>query len=300
MSITITSPITKTTNVKLIGEQPVQLIIDSYRKKYGVDVSRYFYSQDKTQIVQCLDSNYIFYYPFVLGDSEFYEELEKFDWYYKPEKWDYDQSIVLIPSGASVLEVGSGFGFFLKKLREKECEVEAVELNRSATEILRKQGFNVHNISLEHFSESNPDNKYDYICAFQLMEHIPNVGEFLTIYSKHLKNGGKLIIGVPNNKSILLDYRVNTLNLPPHHAGLWSEDFFNAIPKCFPSFTLDKVHYEPVSLKNRIDAGIFSAKIKHKSKSLAFFLTLPFSILKSFLKPSQEISMHIIGILTKI
>jgi 2-polyprenyl-3-methyl-5-hydroxy-6-metoxy-1,4-benzoquinol methylase len=299
MSDTVKSPITGSANVKKIDELNEDFFVKNYQQKYGLNVSRFFSEHKKIGVYQCLDSHYIFYYPFVVGDSAFYEDLEKFDWYYKTEKWDYDFSEKYIKDGSEVLEIGSGFGFFLKKLRAKNCITESVELNQSAAKKLEEEGFTVHCTAFEDFSAANPDKKYDYICAFQLMEHIPNVGDFLSLYAKHLKPGGKLIIGVPNNKSILLSYKSNTLNLPPHHAGLWTEEFFAKIPSIFPEFTLEGVHYEPIDLNKRIKSGVFYSKEKHASKSAGFFLSLPLNLFKGLSADSKNISMHIIGILTK-
>jgi hypothetical protein len=73
MSDTVKSPITGSSNVKKIDELTEDFFVKNYQQKYGLDVRRFFSEHKKIGVYQCLDSNYIFYYPFVVGDSGFYE-----------------------------------------------------------------------------------------------------------------------------------------------------------------------------------------------------------------------------------
>jgi 2-polyprenyl-3-methyl-5-hydroxy-6-metoxy-1,4-benzoquinol methylase len=79
------------------------------------------------------------------------------------------------------------------------------------------------------------ENKYDVVCSFQVLEHIANPRSYLINSLKVLKDGGKLIIAVPNNNPYIFKHDIlHTLNLPPHHAGLWNKESFENIPKFFP------------------------------------------------------------------
>jgi len=59
------------------------------------------------------------------------------------------------------------------------------------------------------------------------------------------------------------------------------------------------VYYEPIDLNKRIKSGVFYSKEKHASKSAGFFLSLPLNLLKGLSTDSKNVSMHIIGVLTK-
>ncbi len=85
------SPITGSNNVVLDKKIPTSLIINSYKKGLNVDVKRFFHSVDEINVYKCLDTDYRFYHPFdITGDDSFYQELERFPWYYMDSKWEHE------------------------------------------------------------------------------------------------------------------------------------------------------------------------------------------------------------------
>ena len=61
-----------------------------------------------------------------------------------------------------------------------------------------------------------------------------------------LKPNGKLIIGVPNNNPFLfVNDKYHTLNLPPHHAGLWNKKSLKSLEQIF-NIELVSLQYEPL------------------------------------------------------
>jgi len=83
MNAEITSPLTFSKNVKEIGTIKSDEIIDIYIKHFNMDVKHYFVNIPEIKIMQCVDTNYSFYYPFNLaGDKYYYEKMGAFDWYY--------------------------------------------------------------------------------------------------------------------------------------------------------------------------------------------------------------------------
>ena len=73
----ICSPLSLSERVVLDRKLDVEVVIDDYKQKYGVDVSRLFVDCDKwLNLYRCKDTNYKFFHPFtVAGDSLFYEEV---------------------------------------------------------------------------------------------------------------------------------------------------------------------------------------------------------------------------------
>lgn len=243
----ILSPITHSNNTKLYNEISSLEIIEKYKLDYGIDVARFFEGLDKIQIYECYDTGYRFYNPKTLiGDARLYEELQNISsLYYSKWKWEYKIAQDFIKKNDSVLDVGCGSGFFLESQKNKTNNLFGLEFNDEA---IRKCGLN--NISvkkqfIEEYSESNL-NKHDVVSSFQVLEHVYDIKSFIDSNLKTLKKGGKLIIGVPNSNPYLYKKDVmHTLNLPPHHMGLWNKEAFVSLPKHF-EMKLEGVFIEPI------------------------------------------------------
>ncbi|HVY72533.1 MAG TPA: class I SAM-dependent methyltransferase [Candidatus Paceibacterota bacterium] len=242
----IQSPITGSDNTTLEREIPSREIIDAYQKELGMDVSHFFAGIEAVSVYTCRDTGYRFYHPLTLaGDDAFYQEVEKFPWYYMDWKWEHGVADGLIQKDESVLEIGCARGSFLKKLRERGVHVEGLEMNTKALEECRAAGLTVHPDSIEGFSASKKG-MYDVVCSFQVLEHVPHVREYLEASLAVLKPGGRMIVSVPNNDSLVLSSGgPDTLNAPPHHMGLWDPNSLIALQRYF-NMTIEGLYLEPL------------------------------------------------------
>ena len=136
-------------------------------------------------------SGYQFFYPFhVGGESEFYEQLQKFDWYYMPWKWEHKLSLSYINQSDRVLEIGCATGDFLDKVRtEKQAKVFGLELNKSALSELEKKNIDFSSDTMQEFSVKNSE-QFDRVCSYQVLEHISDVNSFLKSSISVLKEVG--------------------------------------------------------------------------------------------------------------
>jgi len=245
--MSVSSPVTGNKNTNLIQKIPVKTIIEKYQR-IDLDVSRFFQNMQDIEMYQCNDTQYRFYYPYtIFGDDKFYEELQlKESGYYYQGRWEHFQAIDLIKSNETVLEIGCGDGFFLNLLRTKNIKSVGLELNPKAATEARKKGLEVFTQLLEEHAPKN-ENAYDIVCSFQVLEHISNPRSYFLNSLKVVKPGGRLIIAVPNNNPYIFKHDIlHTLNLPPHHSGLWNRESFENIPKFFP-IALSSINIEPLS-----------------------------------------------------
>lgn len=221
-----------------------QQIISKY-KNLGLNVSRFF-NEDSFSLYECKKTGYRFFYPpTTIGDAKFYEELSKSRINYYSERWEHIESLKFLNPGDEVLEVGSGFGRFLTMMKAVGARSKGLELNSHAVNICKKQGLDVENVLIEDFSHFSKG-FFDVICSFQVLEHVYEVQSFLEHQIKLIKPGGRLIIGVPNNNPFLfINDKYHTLNLPPHHAGLWNKKSLKSLEKIFP-LKLEKLMVEPL------------------------------------------------------
>lgn len=294
----IQSPLTGSYNVKKVQEIKTDFLIKNYQEMLGVDVSKYFKNIETVEIYECLDSGYRFYYPFhITGDGKFYEELQKHPWYYMDWKWEHEEAIKVCSDAKSVLEIGCAQGEFLEKVKAKGITCTGLELNAHAAEKAREKGLDALEEMAQVHAQKNKE-KYDVVCSFQVMEHIAPIGEFIRASVDALKPGGKLIISVPNNDSIVFTTTDNiVLNMPPHHMGLWNANSLLSLQHFFP-LRMEKVHLEPLQSYHVHFAKIvaernFSEKLARKHLSWIPFIKI---IGDQFINMNiRAVAHHIVG-----
>ncbi|MEM6342622.1 MAG: class I SAM-dependent methyltransferase [Bacteroidota bacterium] len=241
----VISPLTKNTEIKSINKIPVPTLVQKYQEELKLDIGTFVQGLETIELFECKKTGYQFFYPFNLdGDGQFYEKLERFDWYYLPWKWEHQQTLTLIKPGQSVLEVGCGPASFVAHLQKEGYEAVGLELNEHCVNQAQAEGLDVKLELVQDHANTNP-NKYDLVCSFQVLEHIADVNSFLQASITCLKPGGKLVVCVPNNGSFIKDEKWNVLNMTPHHMGLWKEDSLRKLENCFKIKT-EEIRFEPL------------------------------------------------------
>lgn len=128
----------------------------------------------------------------------------------------------LITSNSKILDYGCGTGLFSHYLYKKiGCKIDAVDISKDEIEGA-KTAWNDDNINwmiMEDFTF--PKEEYDLIISSQVIEHIHNVGNYLSVINKMLKENGVLYIGTPNVQTPAFLYR--QLRLNNKKLSAWSE-----------------------------------------------------------------------------
>lgn len=99
-------------------------------------------------------------------------------------------------TGKSLLDVGSGFGFFLDAIRDSGARrLAGVELSQA------QRGYAIDALKLETFADLGDlavGDQFDIVTLFEVIEHIPAPAEFIQTLCAHLKPGGSLVVGTDN------------------------------------------------------------------------------------------------------
>lgn len=242
------SPITGNNSVRIVDTYLVADIVKIYREQENINVERYFQHGDILYLLECLDTGYRFYFPYeTAGDPEFYRDLlraveEKGVDY--DRDWDKDHRFGFshITRDDNVLEIGCNSGKFLKRVSEITENVVGLDFNPLALEKASARGVTAINESIEVHSERHAG-EYDIVFAFQVFEHLTQIGSVVTAILRALKPGGKLIMSVPNCEPFAQRFnKYEVLNLPPHHVGLWNLGAFEKLAEHF-NMSLAAHHY---------------------------------------------------------
>jgi len=104
-------------------------------------------------------------------------------------------------ASGKLLDVGCGPGFFLA-YAERYYDVHGIDISEYA---IRKAKQRINQVKLSVGDATDLDYKNDYfdiVTCFDLLEHLPNPALALQEFRRILKNGGVLIIRVPNTSSL--------------------------------------------------------------------------------------------------
>lgn len=121
-----------------------------------------------------------------------YQSVKTFNIAYKFSRLGYKEG------KKSLLDFGCGTGDFLKYAQNKGLNVYGIEPNQDALKLAQKK---VGDEKVSSSKLKDLDMTFDYITLWHVLEHIPNLYEFITELKTKLKPDGKILIAVPNHKS---------------------------------------------------------------------------------------------------
>ena len=193
-------------------------IIKLYRKSFSINISELI--KCDISLIHCLSCDLIFYDPPATGDENFYNEFQKFPWYYEDDKQEFHWAAAHISESASVLEVGAGRGAFSRRIPGRHYT--GLDFSSGAQKLAANSNIEIQLVAIEDWADLHPE-KYDVVCHFQVLEHISEPAKFLQACVKALRPGGKLLISVPSEDSYIGVLGNQALNMPPHHVTRWSD-----------------------------------------------------------------------------
>ncbi|WP_197441314.1 class I SAM-dependent methyltransferase [Thalassoglobus neptunius] len=98
------------------------------------------------------------------------------------------------------LEIGTGRGDFLTKLRDAGWSVHGIEPSPAAAELARSLGHTVETGTIE--SSTHPNDSFDAIFAWMVLEHVKSPSQFFDRTFQWLNSGGRIYFSVPNYESL--------------------------------------------------------------------------------------------------
>lgn len=94
---------------------------------------------------------------------------------------------MIIPENRKILDLGCGCGNLSKKLLEQKGKVTSVDIEKNYKHT------RIRNLN----NDFNLEDKYDFILALELIEHLENPRHFLRQCKKLINKNGQIIISTP-------------------------------------------------------------------------------------------------------
>jgi SAM-dependent methyltransferase len=189
-----------------------------------------FHQEGSFQMVRCPSCQFIFLNPRPTGDSlfRFYQQylpeeessIESWEKMMKPVFYRAANLLGRYKREGRLLDVGTGFGFFLAEVKKKGWETVGVEISQKAMDYARGVlGLNIHPGPLEKIGF--PGNHFDAVTGFYVIEHLSHPMDFLRECHRILKPGGLLLLRYPHTTPIknllqLFGIQNRLYDLPAH------------------------------------------------------------------------------------
>lgn len=211
---------------------------------------------------QCLQE-YLYPQPSdVLLNKQYQNYSERRNKHFRDTKKTYFLDIISkinsIRSFHSLLEIGSGDGFFIEALREHHgtTSITAIEPFHDLS-ALSSPTTKIVTTPLEEWLNQNEDIKFDLICALDLLEHLRDPMATLTaLTQKHLNPGGLIVATFP-----ALDSLSHSL-----------------LGKLWPHYKIEHLWYPTKESIGVIEQGLGLERVflvpNKKTLSVGYFLTI--------------------------
>ena len=179
-----------------------------------------------------------------------------------------------------ILDVGCGTGDTLILLQELGWEAYGIEIDKNAVKTARKRGL-IH-VKLGTYKDifRFPDNYFDSIRLYHVIEHLDDPMTCLKLIHKKLKGDGELILGTPNYSSLISKiFKKYWYNLDvPRHVFVFSPNNLQELVKK-SGFKIEEIEFCSAggiikSIQYVIDA-LHIAKIQIQNKLWIFFFFYP-------------------------
>ena len=117
-------------------------------------------------------------------------------WLHKVRDFEIKAALVYFPEDVSksVLELGSGTGYMIEKIRKRYPKVQGLEVSGSAYEYIDPD-ITVYDGKCLPFK----DGSFDIIFSSHVLEHVPHIGDYLEETARILKPGGVAIHIIPSS-----------------------------------------------------------------------------------------------------
>jgi 2-polyprenyl-3-methyl-5-hydroxy-6-metoxy-1,4-benzoquinol methylase len=101
-----------------------------------------------------------------------------------------------------LLEIGSGYGDFLRLAVEAKWDAEGVEISKYACAVARQRGCKVHDVPIDQLDL--PKDSFDVVIMWDVIEHFERPQHIIDACARLLRVGGALVMKTPDARALAL------------------------------------------------------------------------------------------------
>lgn len=172
-----------------------------------------------------------------------------------------------LKKGLKILEISSGYGVLLNELLKKGYDAIGTEYSVERINEAKKlfPGMKIKRMGGEKITF--PDNKFDLVISFDVVEHIPNAKKHFSEVKRVLKKGGHYIFCTPNMLTNVPWEIIDKRSL-----SKWKEYHVSLFTYWGLKKSLVSAGLTPTFRKTSVVNEFFLAKIKRNFGNLGVFL----------------------------
>lgn len=175
---------------------------------------------------RCGACGLLFAWPMEAGSKEWYGESGIYSDQAEPSESAFltDARHLAFFEGATapgrLLDLGCGAGTFLRHARSRGFQVAGIEFQSALAMRANEQGLAVDSGDLASTLAKGTEH-YDYITAFDVLEHLEDPGQVVELMLARLRSGGVCAVTVPHADRVPASFDP-VIDAPPHHLTLWT------------------------------------------------------------------------------
>src|SRR5258705_4788039 len=102
-------PLCSSPRTRCVSSTKIEPLISLWLTEYDIDIRHEFGSTSEIETWRCADCRIGFFEPATMAASPaLYSQLEKFNWYYLPRRWEHETALRELRGRKKVLEIGCG------------------------------------------------------------------------------------------------------------------------------------------------------------------------------------------------
>jgi len=272
-------------------------------------MSRYIedviWRQETSYFMNCLNCSLEYSFPFKAADKNIYniiyDESSIDDDFWN---WDFQEAYEIIKKKIinvgnkdfKILELGSGSGHFIKKISKNlipptSCYI--TEYSDNCRNAISNLGIHSYG-DIQELDKAIFNSSFDFICMFQLLEHIDNLYDLINDLGCLAKKDALIIITVPNSyQRIFYDRNYIFEDIPPIHISRFNVLSFNKIAEIM-NWVMKYYKVEQSSKKEKLKRFLYLEYMRFPFFN--FFEKKFFKSLKTLRKPFLFVIFLIIAV----